>query len=109
MLTMKQPHMALFLVPTLVGKTYLALDLLEKEYFNQFNFLIIICTMLKHNETYKSQRLFETNPEVIPIEPGNCLYDWIERVGNCLAGFKILFLIDDIIPNETLDKQSNLA
>ena len=39
------------------------------------------------------------------IEPGNHLYDWIEKIGNLFAGFKTLFLIDDIIADENLDKQ----
>ena len=66
---MKEPHTALFIAPTGVGKTHLALDLLESEYRNHFNFIIIICPMLAHNETYKSQGWVWT--EVIPIEPGN--------------------------------------
>ena len=41
---------------------------------------------------------------VIPIEPGNQLYYLIEKISNLLAGDKTLFLIDDIIANETLDK-----
>ena len=47
---MKEPHTALFAAQTGVGKTHLALDLLEKECKNYFDF-IIICPMLKHNET----------------------------------------------------------
>ena len=39
------------------------------------------------------------------IEPGNSLYSWIEKIGNLLAGSKTLFLIDDIIANENLDKR----
>ena len=42
------------------------------------------------------------------IEPDNSLYDWIENVGNVLAGSKTLCLINDIIANETLDKQRHL-
>ena len=41
------------------------------------------------------------------IEPGNHLYDCIEKIGNLLAGSKTLFLIDDIIADETLDKRRN--
>ena len=52
---MKDSHTALFVAPTGVGKTHLALDLLESEYFGHFHFIIIICPMLKHNETYRSQ------------------------------------------------------
>ena len=102
---MKEPHTALFIAPTGVGKTHLALDLLEKEYKNYFNFIIKICPTLKHNRTYRSRKWVWTDPEVILIEPGKSLYGWIEKIGNLLAGFKTLFLINDIIANETLDKK----
>ena len=36
-------HTALFVAPTGVGKTDLALNLLESEYRNHFNFTVIIC------------------------------------------------------------------
>ena len=102
---MKEPHAALFMAPTEVGKTHLALDLLGKEYKNYFDFIIIICPTLKHNETYRSRECIWTDPCIISIEPGNCLYDWIEKMSNLLAGSKTLFLIDDIIADETLDKR----
>ena len=54
---MKEPHTALFVAPTGVGKTHLALNLLESEYFSHFDFIIIICPMLKHNETYRKMDL----------------------------------------------------
>ena len=102
---MKEPHTALFVAPTRLGKTHLALNLLEKEYKNYFDFIIIICPMLKHNETYRSRKWVWTDPEVILINPGNRLYDWVEKIGNLLAGSKTLFLINDIIADETLDKR----
>ena len=39
------------------------------------------------------------------IEPGNQLYYWIEKISKLLAGSKTLFLIDDIIADENLDKR----
>ena len=39
---MKEPHTALFVAPTGVGKTHSALSLLETEYINDFNFIVII-------------------------------------------------------------------
>ena len=90
-------------------KTYMALDLLEKEYKNYFNFIIIICPMLKHKETYRSRKWFWDDPKVILIEPGNHLYDWVEKMGKQFAGFKTLFLIDDIIADGTLNKKDNLC
>ena len=76
---MKDPHTALLVAPMGVGKTHLALDLLEKEYKNHFDFIIIIRPMLKHNETYRSREWFWTDPCVISIEPGNHLLIGLKR------------------------------
>ena len=101
---MKELHTALFVAPTGVGKTHLALSLLENEYRNHFNFIVIICPTPAHNETYKSRGWVWNDPDVIPIEPNNNLYYLIEKISNLLTGSTTLFLIDDIIADETLDK-----
>ena len=101
---MKELHTALFIAPTGVGKTHLALSLLETEYRNHFHFIVIICPTLRYNSTYKNRSWIWNDSDVIPIEPGNQLYYLIEKISNLLAGDKTLFLIDDIIADETLDK-----
>ena len=102
---MKKPHTALFVAPTGVGKTYLALNLLETEYRNHFDFIVIICLTLAHNETYKSRGCVWNDPDVIPIELNNNLYYLIKKISNLFTGSKTLFLIDDIIADEALDKR----
>ena len=47
----KEPHTVLFVAPTEFGKTHLALDLLKKDHLNYFNYVIILCTTLRYNET----------------------------------------------------------
>ena len=84
------------------------MHLLEKECENHFDFIIIICPTLRHNETYRSRSWVWSDPVVILITPGNQLYYWIEKIGNLLAGYKTLFLIDDIIADENLNKQRQL-
>ena len=101
----KELHTTSFIAPTGVGKMHLALDLFEKEYKYHFNYIEIICPTLKDNETYRSREWFWTDPRVILIEPGICLFDWIEMVSNELAESKTLFLVDNIIADEKLDKQ----
>ena len=101
---LKELHTSLFVAPTGVGKTHLALSLLENEYRNHFNFIIIICPTLAHNETYKSRGWVWNDPDVILIDPGNRLYYLIEKISSLLAGSTTLFLIDDIIADATLDK-----
>ena len=105
---MKEPHTALFVATTGVGKTHLALNLLENEYRNHFNFVVIICPTLAHNQTYKSRGWVWNDPDVVPVEPGNNLYYLIEKISNLLAGSKTLFLIDDIIADEALNKRHQL-
>ena len=88
---------------------HLALDSLEREYLDHFDYIVILCPTLKHNEMYCKWKWSSTDSYIIPIvvanHPGNCFYDWIEKLSNLLAGWKTLFLIDDIIANEMLDKQ----
>ena len=51
---MKELHTALFVAPTGVGKTHLALNLLENEYRNHFDFIVIICPTLRYNSRHTS-------------------------------------------------------
>ena len=53
---MKEPHTALFVAPTGVGKTQLALNLLETEYKDYFDFIVIICPTSRYNSTYYKSR-----------------------------------------------------
>ena len=98
----KEPHTALFVAPTGVGKTHLALSLLENEYRSHFDFIVIICPTLRYNFTYKSRGWVWNNPDVIPIEPGNRLYCLIEKISNLLAGSETLFLINNIIADDVI-------
>ena len=66
------------------------------------------CKFIIINSTYKNRSWFWNDPDVIPTEPGNQLYYLIEKISNLLAGDKTLFLIDDIIADETLDKRHQL-
>ena len=102
---MKEPHTALFVAPTGVGRTHSALNLLKNEYRNHFDFTVIICPTRAHNEAYISRGWVWNDPDVIPIESYNNLYYLIEKICNLLAGSVTLFLIDDIIANEALDKR----
>ena len=81
------------------------MSLLKNEYRNHFDSIVIICPTLAHNETYKSRGWVWNDPDVIPIEPGNNLYYLIEKISNLLDGSKTLFLIDDIIADEPLNKR----
>ena len=52
LLRILEPYTVLFVALTGVRKTQLALDLLEREYLGHFNFIIVLCPTLRHNEMY---------------------------------------------------------
>ena len=77
------------------------MSLLESEYRNHFDFIVIICPTLAHDE---SRGWVWNDPGVISTEPENNLYHLIEKISNLLTGSTTLFLIDDIIADEALEK-----
>ena len=51
----KQPHTVIFTGQTGCGKTHLVLELIEKEYNKNFDYIVIICTKLRENSTYHAK------------------------------------------------------
>ena len=60
----KEPHTAIFTDPTGCGKTYLVLDLIEKEYSKHFDYIIIICPTLRWNKTYRARERIKNGDKV---------------------------------------------
>ena len=56
-------------------------------------------------EKYKSRGWVWNDPDVISIEQDNTFYYLIEKISDLLAGSKTLFLINDIIADEALNKR----
>ena len=54
----KDPHTAIFSGPTSCGKTQRVLDLIETEYNQHFENVIILCPTLRWNKTYFKVRNF---------------------------------------------------
>ena len=52
----KFPHSAMFIGCTNVGKTEFLLHLLETEYKNHFEFLVILCPTILYDKTYLSRK-----------------------------------------------------
>ena len=100
----KEPHKAIFTGQTKCGKTQLVLDLIEKEYTKHFDYSIIVCPTIRWNETYDTRDWIKNDGKVWVIEPKDNLYQWIGKLSQLLARFETLFIIDDIIANESLDK-----
>ena len=101
----KNPHAAIFSGPTNCGKTKLVLDLVENEYKNHFENIVIICPTLRWNQTYKERKFLWSDPNVYLIEPKDKLFEWLAKLSTIFAGEETLFIVDDIISDESIDKR----
>ena len=104
---LKEPHTALFTGQTGCGKTERALRLIETEYINHFELIIIISPTIKYNETYKKRAWILTDERVTLLEPAGKLYEYLEDLVNCWLDVETLFIVDDIIADDCLDKKRN--
>ena len=101
----KEPHTAIFSGPTGCGKTQKVLELLEHECKHHFENIVNLCPTLRWNQTYLERPFIWKDDYVFCIEPRGNLFEFIERLSSSLSGEAILFIIDDMIADETLDKR----
>ena len=101
----KKPHTSIFTGLTGCAKTHLVLELIENQYNKHFDNITIIGPTIRWNKTYHSKNWIKTDDKVWLIEPKDRLYQWIEKLSQLLAHSETLFIIDDIIADESLDKR----
>ena len=101
----KKPHTSMFIGQAGCGKTHLVLELIEKEYKKHFDYIVIIYPTLRENSTYHAKEWIKDNDKVWLVEPKDNLYQWSKKLSGLLRFFEVLFIVDDIIANENLDKR----
>ena len=101
----KEPCTAIFSGQTNCGKTQLVLDLLQHEYKHHFDNIIILCPTLRWNKTYLNCEVLWKDDDVYLLEPKENLFELIGKLSHHFAGEDTLFIIDDIISDENLDKR----
>ena len=88
------------------GKTNLILELIEKEYNKHFDYIIIICPILReNNKTYHGKEWIKNDDSVWLADPKDNFYQWIKRLPELLRFLEVLLIIDYIIANKSLDKR----
>ena len=101
----KDPYTAIFTGQAGCGKTHLVLDLIENQHNKHFDFIIIICLMIRQNSAYHAKEWIKNDDQVWIIEPKDNLYQWIQKSSELLRFLEVLFIINDIIANKDLDKR----
>ena len=70
----KKLHIAIFIGQTECGKTHLVLDLIENQYNNHFDYIVIICPTLQENDTYHAKEWIKNDDKVWLVDPKDNLY-----------------------------------
>ena len=99
------PCTAIFTGQTGCGKSQLVLRLLQDEYKNHFDYIIFLCSTISKNETYKQCKALWEDDDIFLIEPADDLLLLIKRYSKLLSGQNTLFIIDDMIADEALNKR----
>ena len=91
----KESHCALFCGTTSCGKTKFVLDLLQTEYLNYFENIVIFCTTIKYNKTYHGRSYVWKDDSIYLVNPGEKLNEWLKFYYDLMQGMDTLFIIDD--------------
>ena len=76
------------------GKTHFVLDLLEKNYKNKFDYIVIYCPTFLVNKTYDRKFIYN-NKNIIIIDINDNLDESLEINMKFFGVYNTLFLIDD--------------
>ena len=79
--------------------------MVEKENNKHCDCIIIICPTLRWNKTYHTKDWIKNDDKVWLIEPKDKLYKGTEKLSQLLVRSETLFIINDTINDEGLDKR----
>lgn len=98
-------HTAIFSGATGCGKTEQVLSLLQTAYRGYFENIVIICPTLRWNKAYLGTPWIWEDSSVFCIEPGDRLFKWLKVLSHIFNGEQTLFIVDDMISDQALDKK----
>lgn len=113
----KYPHCAIICGQTGCGKTEFVLDLLEKEYCQMFQHIVILCPTIQWNKAYKNREWIgdvrkPKTKNVIIVNPlingEEKLQELLRMFFNKYAGSTTLYIIDDCSATKELTKKKDM-
>lgn len=106
----KSPCCSLIIGQTGSGKSVFVLDLLETVYFKFFERIIIFCTTLKHNKSYKERKWVWDDENICLVDPSDKLNECLEYFYKLCEGTQTLCIIDDCsAEREIVKKRKTLS
>ena len=111
----KEPHCGLFVGATGVGKTVFVLDLLENIYKDYFEYIVIFCSTLRNNKTYREREFVWKDDGIFLVDlgspertKGSQLNDYLKFFYEKLSGHECLFIIDDCSHQKDIVQKRNI-
>ena len=101
-------HSAIICGQTGCGKTIFILDLLENQYRNVFEHIVVLCPTIKYNKAYHTRKWVWTDEEVYLIDPGDRLHETLRALYNIFQGEETLYIIDDCSAKKELTKKKDM-
>ena len=62
-------------------------------------------TLWQNKKAYHAKERIKNDDKVWLIDPKENLYQWMKKLSELLRFLEVLFIIDDVIANESLDKR----
>ena len=85
------------------------LQLLETEYKNHFEFIVILCPTILDTKTYPSRKWILDDKNVsIMCEIEGKLNEWIKLSKNTLKGHQTLFIINDCSAEGKINQKNEM-
>ena len=101
---LKNPHTAIFSGMTGCGKTKLFLNLIESHYNNHFDYIVVFCPTIKNNLSYGRNWIWNDDYVILFCVFDN-FEDTLRDLRSWLSGCEVLFVLDDMICEKSLDKR----
>ena len=106
----KEPHCSLICGQTGCGKTIFVLDLLQTVHRYCFEHIVIFCTTLKYNKSYRERRFIWADDEVYLVDPSDKLSECLEYYYRLFEGTRTLFIINDCSAEQDIvEKRKSLS
>ena len=83
----KEPHTSIFIGQTWCEKTHLVLELTEKKFNKNFDYIVIICPTLRENKTHHAKGWIKNDDKVWLVDPKDNI-NGLKSCQNCYDPLK---------------------
>ena len=88
------------------GKTYALLELLEKEYYRKFEYIVLICPTFDYNSSYLEWRYLHDPKFICLPSSHDRVQDLLEYVVETYKGIPTAIVLDDIASSQDIKNRT---